>query len=421
MAGRSSVVITPFSPQRTSRSLIRFSNSRTFPRPGVGFEPPESVLLEQHSLTRSVGAVLPEEVLDQEPGRRPPARAGAEDRLGETAEPVVQVVAKPPACHLLAQRPIGGGDQPHVDSRRLVVSHPHDLAALHRTEQLRLNVRGGVCDLVEEQAAAVGEFERTGAIAVGTGERAADMSEQLGLDEIGRNGTAVERKIRTGRTGTVGVQTTGNELLAGTALAVQVNRVVARSHLVDDTQHLVHLRAAGDDGGVLVLQGELCLSFTQGLAHLHQFARLLVHASLEFAIEPFDLLFGSLELVLAFEVVTQEVALLESDGGVIGEVLHHPQVFLVETVHPAQVIEMQRADDAIVAAQRHAKDRAQFQLPDRRRLPELLVGDGIGRQVRPPLRNHLPSDGRGDRRLGVLDVRGAEVCARPEWRRPDRE
>ena len=58
-----------------------------------------------------------------------------------------------------------------------------ELAVLEHAQQLHL--RGGrhVADLVEEQRAAVGLLEAAGALAIGAGEGAALVTEQLGLEQ----------------------------------------------------------------------------------------------------------------------------------------------------------------------------------------------------------------------------------------------
>ena len=65
-----------------------------------------------------------------------------------------------------------------------VVADAANLARLQETQQLDLDVLVQLAQLVEEQRAAVGDLEQSLMIAVGAGERALAMAEQLALDEV---------------------------------------------------------------------------------------------------------------------------------------------------------------------------------------------------------------------------------------------
>ena len=70
---------------------------------------------------------------------------------------------------------------------------------LEHAQQLRLQVRGQLADLVEEQRAAVGARERAGASRDRAGERAAHVAEQLALEQLARERAAVERRRTAAR------------------------------------------------------------------------------------------------------------------------------------------------------------------------------------------------------------------------------
>jgi hypothetical protein len=65
-----------------------------------------------------------------------------------------------------------------------VSTHRPHLAALQHTQQAGLHAGGQLAHLVEQQRAAVGLAEQTGALARGAGERAAGVAEQLGLGQL---------------------------------------------------------------------------------------------------------------------------------------------------------------------------------------------------------------------------------------------
>ena len=58
-----------------------------------------------------------------------------------------------------------------------------DLALLQHAQQLRLQRERQLADLVEKQRAAVGFLEQPGLVAHRIGERAAHVTEQLGLEQ----------------------------------------------------------------------------------------------------------------------------------------------------------------------------------------------------------------------------------------------
>ena len=63
---------------------------------------------------------------------------------------------------------------------------------LERAQQLPLQLRGEVVDLVEEQRAALGDFEQAGLRGSGVGECAPLVAEQLALEQRRRKSGAVQ-------------------------------------------------------------------------------------------------------------------------------------------------------------------------------------------------------------------------------------
>src|SRR5690606_4940610 len=94
-----------------------------------------------------------------------------------------------------------------------------ELPILEHTQQLGL--RGGrqLADLVEKQRAVARALERALAGAIGAGERALLVAEQLGLDQVLGQRRAVDRDERLVRDGRQRVQVARDQLLAGPALA----------------------------------------------------------------------------------------------------------------------------------------------------------------------------------------------------------
>ncbi len=102
----------------------------------------------------------------------------------DDAQPVQQVLAELAGSDELVQVAIGGGDHAHVDPRlRVVGADRLDLAVLEKPQQQRLHAQAHLADLVEKQRAAMRELELAALVAVGAGEAALDVSEELRLEE----------------------------------------------------------------------------------------------------------------------------------------------------------------------------------------------------------------------------------------------
>ena len=146
-------------------------------------------------------AVLLEEVLDQQ---RDVVLALAQRRQlhGDDVQPVVQVLAELAFVHHVAQIDVGRGDDPDVDLDRLDAAEAHELALLDDAQQLGLRLERDVADLVEEDRALVGELEQPLLRVDGAGEGALDVTEQVRLEQVGRQVAGVdgdERAIATAR------------------------------------------------------------------------------------------------------------------------------------------------------------------------------------------------------------------------------
>lgn len=74
-------------------------------------------------------------------------------------ESVQKIGAEAAVAHLQVQVAVRGGEDPDVDSNRLIASYALQFAVLEDSQQLGLDERGQFPDLVEEQAAAVGDAE----------------------------------------------------------------------------------------------------------------------------------------------------------------------------------------------------------------------------------------------------------------------
>ncbi len=101
-------------------------------------------------------------------------------------EPEEEVFPESPGRRLGPEIGVGRGQDPDIDRRCLGTAHPFELAGLQGAQKLGLLIEGDVGDLVEKQGRAVGHLEPSDPFALGVGERALDVAEELaGEDAFG--------------------------------------------------------------------------------------------------------------------------------------------------------------------------------------------------------------------------------------------
>src|SRR5205085_4371106 len=105
-------------------------------------------------------------------------------------EPMKKIRTEAPCRDLRLELSIGGSEHAHVHMERVVDADALHLAFLQHTQELRLDVKRQLSDLVEEQRRAVCGAELAEPFFVGSGERALLVAEQLALgDRLGKRGT----------------------------------------------------------------------------------------------------------------------------------------------------------------------------------------------------------------------------------------
>src|SRR5882762_10647458 len=198
------------------------------------------------------------EVLRQERNVLPPL-AQRRNADGDDVEPVEEILPEPPRFDGLPEVLVGGGDHARVHLDGSALPHPADLAFLQDAQELSLDARADVADLVEKQGPAGGLLEQPAPGAGGAGEAAAGMAEQLTLEHAFGDRAAVHRDERTRRPGAGRVDGARDQLLAGPALAHHQNGGIGerdpRRGLVD----LEHAFAAADHVRERVLLADLPL------------------------------------------------------------------------------------------------------------------------------------------------------------------
>jgi hypothetical protein len=153
---------------------------------------------------------------------------------------VVEVFTEFAAHHHLLEVAVGRGDHAHIDVDLLVASKLGELGVLEHVKQLCLQCRFHLADLVEEDRAAVRLLEFADAGRGRAGERAFLVAEQLALEQLRGQGSAVD--LDEGLVAARGalMNRTGDEFLAYAALAANQHGDIAVGYLLDDERHLAH-------------------------------------------------------------------------------------------------------------------------------------------------------------------------------------
>src|SRR5205814_4799770 len=115
--------------------------------------------------------------------------------------------------------PVRGRYQSHVSGQGLVRANPLESPLPQETEQLDLNRRVNLADLIEKQRAPLRLLGPSDPPLVRAGECALFVAEQFALEQFARQPGAMHRHQRRARAGTELVDGPGDQCLASAALA----------------------------------------------------------------------------------------------------------------------------------------------------------------------------------------------------------
>ena len=104
-----------------------------------------------------------------------------------------------------------------------------------------------ITNLIEEQRATICEFDLAERLLVRARKRAFLVTEQLGFEQVLRNGCTVDRNEIVVCTRTQAMQRACKQFLPGTALAEQQGCDISRRYLLDHATDGEHAFGCGDD------------------------------------------------------------------------------------------------------------------------------------------------------------------------------
>ena len=157
-----------------------------------------------------------------------------------SVQPMEQIFAKPLVQDHLVDVRVGGGQDADVHPQRPGLTDRLNLLVLDQAQQLGLDVRVELPDLVQQHGASAGAADDPGCVVAGAGECSAPVAEELRVDYLpGGAGAVVGDELLSGAIGTV-VDDARDNLLARARLTRDQNGQLAVCGQRGDPQHLLH-------------------------------------------------------------------------------------------------------------------------------------------------------------------------------------
>src|SRR5690242_20661366 len=106
------------------------------------------------------------------------------ERARHDADPVVEILAELPRAHVRLEIPVRRRDEAEVDLDLLRAADATEAARLEHVQELRLELRRQLADLVEKECPAVRDLDQSALALARIRERAALIAEQLCLQQM---------------------------------------------------------------------------------------------------------------------------------------------------------------------------------------------------------------------------------------------
>src|SRR2546425_2133685 len=252
------------------------------------------------------------------------------DLNGKNVQAVIKIAAEGALGDQFRKIYVGGGDHAHVHALGAIAAEAFEFLLLEDAEKLGLQLVRNVADLVEEESAAVGQFEAADFLVDGPGEGAALVTEELGFEQAGRNGGAIDFDKSTIAARAEIVDGAGEKLLASAGFAEEQDS------------------GAGGGGELNLREGAL----ERGTL-ADNFLEIEFAADFLFEVELFfgELVFQGLDFLEGQRV-------FNGDGDLRGDGLKQFDVLLGERIEPSAG-EIECAESVAVMDQRNATDGLQ--------------------------------------------------------------
>ncbi len=180
-------------------------------------------------------------------------------------ETVEEIFAEFFADDFLLEIFIGGRHNTDVGADGLVAADAGEFGFLKDAQEFALGGEGHFSDFVQKEGAAVALLEASDALTVGAGEGTFFMAEEFALEEILRDGGAVDGEEAVTAALAVVMNGAGDEFLARSALAGDHDGGFAARDASDHFKDLLHRLGLTDDFILMLFDGELGLEGTGAL------------------------------------------------------------------------------------------------------------------------------------------------------------
>ena len=166
--------------------------------------------------------------------------------------PVIEILPETSLGDRLGQIFVRGQNDAHIDGARLASSYRFKLQLLQYSQQFHLHARRGGPDFVQEDGAAVSQFELAFLLGDRAGKGAGNVTKQFALQKLLGQSSTSDLDEWSVAPATPTVEGSGNQALSRPALAGDQNGRPRISHAVDHVEDALHAVVAADD----VLQAE---------------------------------------------------------------------------------------------------------------------------------------------------------------------
>ena len=162
---------------------------------------------------------------------------------------MIKVPAECSQADHLGQVLVRAEQESRIDLQGQRLAHRHHFVLLKHAQQLGLQRKGELADLIEKDRSSLGRAEHAQHGLLGARECAADVAEELALEKTLADTRAIDRDERPLRPQALGKKPPGNQFLPRAAFAFNQNTTVGNRDLVNKFQHITNRLGNTHDNG----------------------------------------------------------------------------------------------------------------------------------------------------------------------------